>query len=218
MSRGMSSAHARPKPHECHPGEGFGDPHSTSSESSDSQIMTRVGADRSVARLLDAHYKRVWRLLRRLGVPTATVEDAAQEVFFIAARKLSTVTPGNEARYLYGISVRVAANRRRVSAVRHEQKDDDALARAVSGTPPADALLEHKQMRELLDLVLDALPDELRAAIVLFELEGFSEREIAELWELPLGTVASRLRRARAAFHRHAETLRSRYESRGGSE
>ena len=189
-----------------------------SERSSETLIMTQGELDRSVARLVETHYQRVWRVLRRLGVPAASVEDAAQEVFFTAARKLSSVIPGHEARYLYGIAVKVAANRRRASAVRHEQKDEAALADAISLVPPADALLERKQMRELLDLVLDALPDDLRAALVLFELEGFSEREIATLWELPLGTVASRLRRARAAFHREAEALRLRYERQGGSE
>jgi RNA polymerase sigma-70 factor (ECF subfamily) len=179
--------------------------------------MPTSGATRSVAELIQLHYQTMWRALRRLGVPSASAEDAAQEVFVIAARKLTTVTPGNEARYLYGIAVRVAANRRRTSAVRHEHKDDAALADAVSGAPLADALLERKQMRELLDLALDALPDDLRAALVLFELEGFSEREMAALWDVPLGTVASRLRRARAAFHREAEALRVRYERRGDS-
>lgn len=186
-----------------------------SEPASNAAIVTEGEADRSTAKLVAAHYQRIWRVLRRLGIPEATVEDAAQEVFFIAARKLRSVTPGNEGRYLYGISVKVAANRRRTSAARHEQKNEAALADAMSGVPAADALLERKRMREMLDLVLDALPDELRAALVLFELEGFSEREIATLWELPLGTVASRLRRARAAFHREAEALRLRYQSQG---
>lgn len=215
----MSSANIRPKVRQVDANEEARNADFVASErSSETRIMTEGADDRSVARLVETHYQRVWRVLRRLGVPTATVEDAAQEVFFTAARKLPTVTPGNEARYLYGIAVKVAANRRRTSAVRHEQKDDAALADAVSLVPPADTLLERKQMRQLLDLVLDSLPDDLRAALVLFELEGFSEREIATLWELPLGTVASRLRRARAAFHREAEALRVRYERQGGRE
>lgn len=214
----MSSANIRPRVRRDAGAEARRADFVASERSSETLIMTQGELDRSVARLVETHYQRVWRVLRRLGVPAATVEDAAQEVFFTAARKLPSVIPGNEARYLYGIAVKVAANRRRASAARHEQKDDAALADAVSLVPPADTLLERKQMRELLDLVLDALPDDLRAALVLFELEGFSEREIATLWELPLGTVASRLRRARAAFHREAEALRLRYEQKGGTE
>lgn len=215
----MSSANIRPRVRRVDASEEARNANFVASErSSETRIMTQGEVDRSVARLVEAHYQRMWRILRRLGVPAATAEDAAQEVFFTAARKLPSVTPGNEAKYLYGVAVKVAANRRRTSAVRHEQKDDAALADAVSLVPQADALLEHKQMRELLDLVLDALPDDLRAALVLFELEGFSEREIATLWELPLGTVASRLRRARAAFHREAEALRVRLERQGGVE
>jgi RNA polymerase sigma-70 factor, ECF subfamily len=80
---------------------------------------------------------------------------------------------------------------------------------AVSQAPAADALLEQRRLRELLDLALDELPHDLRTTLVLFELEGFSEREIAETCAVPLGTVASRLRRARQAFHKAALRLRA---------
>jgi RNA polymerase sigma-70 factor (ECF subfamily) len=164
--------------------------------------------DARLARLLELHYRSVWRAVRRLGVPSGSAEDAAQEVFIIAARKLPSIEAEGEARYLYGIAVRVAANRRRSSSARHELGDESAVLAAVSSSPHPEALLEQKRMRELLDVALDALPDDLRAALVLFEIEGFSEREIAEICGVPLGTVASRLRRARQAFHRAAERLR----------
>ena len=164
--------------------------------------------DERLARLLELHYRSVWRAVRRLGVPSGSAEDAAQEVFIIAARKLPSIEAEGEARYLYGIAVRVAANRRRSSAARHELGDEAAVLAAVSSSPHPEALLEQKRMRELLDVALDVLPDDLRAALVLFEIEGFSEREISEICGVPLGTVASRLRRARQAFHRAAERLR----------
>jgi RNA polymerase sigma-70 factor (ECF subfamily) len=162
-----------------------------------------------LAALLHRHYGSVWRAVRRFGVPSEAAEDATQEVFIIASRKLATILEGQEIRYLYGISMRVAANRRRSVAARREVADTDTVHAAASQAPPADALLEQRRLRELLDLALDELPDDLRTTLVLFELEGFSEREIAETCSIPLGTVASRLRRARQAFHKAALRLRA---------
>lgn len=159
--------------------------------------------------LLYRHYESVWRAVRRFGVPSEAAEDATQEVFIIASRKLATILEGQELRYLYGIALRVSANRRRSVAARREVADPDAIHAAVSQAPAADVLLEERRLRRLLDLALDELPDDLRTTLVLFELEGFSEREIAETCAIPLGTVASRLRRARQAFHKAALRLRA---------
>jgi RNA polymerase sigma-70 factor (ECF subfamily) len=165
-----------------------------------------------LAALLHRHYGGVWRAVRRFGVPSEAAEDATQEVFIIASRKLTTIVEGQELRYLYGIAMRVAANRRRAVAARREVADPDSVQAAVSPAPGADVLLEQRRLRELLDLALDELPDELRTTLVLFELEGFSEREIAATCSIPVGTVASRLRRARQAFHKAALRLRANLE------
>jgi len=172
----------------------------------------RMGFATDTARLtalLHEHYASVWRAVRRFGVPSEAAEDAAQEVFIVLARKLDTIREGHELRYLYGVAMRVAANRRRASVARREVADSETVRGAVSAAPAPDALLEQRKMRELLDLALDELSDELRSVLVLFEIEGFSEREIAETCAIPLGTVASRLRRAREAFHRTAQRLRA---------
>jgi RNA polymerase sigma-70 factor, ECF subfamily len=159
--------------------------------------------------MLHRHYTSVWRAVRRFGVPSDAAEDATQEVFIVASRKLATILEGQELRYLYGIAMRVAANRRRSVAARREVVDQDMVHAAVSQAPGADALLEQRRLRRLLDLALDELPHDLRTTLVLFELEGFSEREIAETCAVPIGTVASRLRRARQAFHKAALRLRA---------
>jgi RNA polymerase sigma-70 factor (ECF subfamily) len=75
-----------------------------------------------------------------------------------------------------------------------------------------------KEERALLDRVLDGMPDDLRTVFVLFVLEGTSTPEIAALLGLPSGTVASRLRRAREAFHdiaRRIQALHAKPERRG---
>jgi RNA polymerase sigma-70 factor (ECF subfamily) len=74
---------------------------------------------------------------------------------------------------------------------------DDLSARE----PDPEALAGQRRACEQLDRVLDALPLELRSVFVLFELEGMTSPEIASVAGLPLGTVASRLRRARERFH-----------------
>jgi len=164
--------------------------------------------DERLALLVHAHFDDVWRALRRLGVAEAGCDDASQEVFIIAARKLADIHLGGERHYLYGIAVRVAANTRRSQAARREQADETAVLGEPSPLPNSEALLEEKQARAFLDQVLDALPQDLRTAFVLFEIEGFSLRELEQLLDIPLGTVSSRLRRAREAFHQSARRIK----------
>src|ERR1043165_1590531 len=59
------------------------------------------------------HYDFVWRSVRRLGVPEDAVDDAAQEVFVVASRKLDAIGAGKEKAFLFGTAVRVAADTRR---------------------------------------------------------------------------------------------------------
>src|SRR5215204_1232739 len=150
-----------------------------------------------LAALLRREFKNVWRARRRLGVAEDATDDAAQEVFIVLARKLSEVAVGQERQFLMGVAMRVAANTRRNSAARHERASGDALLTAASQVPLSDALLDQKRMRELMDAVLDSMSADLRTAFVLFELEGFTIHEVAELLGVPTGTAASRLRRAR---------------------
>lgn len=166
-----------------------------------------------LARLLNEHFRMVWRALRRLGVPASSVDDAAQEVFIVASKKLDAIEPSHERRFLYGVALRVAANARRARAARPETLETQALERAPGSVPNPEVLLDRKRARERLDDALDALPDELRTAFVLFELEGCSAPEVAALVGIPVGTAASRLRRARAAFHAAVNELRERLSS-----
>jgi RNA polymerase sigma-70 factor (ECF subfamily) len=141
-------------------------------------------------------------------VPEATADDAAQEVFIIASRKLDSVEPGREKQFLHAVALRVAANARRARNVRPESAESPTIERAVASLPNPEALLDRKQARELLDSVLDVMPEDLRTAFVLFELEGYSGPEVAEMLEIPLGTATSRLRRARESFKESVARIR----------
>lgn len=165
-----------------------------------------------LAELLRTHFSQVWRALRRLGVPEHAVDDAAQEVFIVAAKKLETIAPAYERRFLYGVALRVAANARRARAARPERPETAELEETASAIPSPEALLDRKRARELLDTTLEAMPDDLRTAFVLFELEGCSAPEVAALLGIPIGTATSRLRRAREAFRAAVSKLRQRLE------
>jgi len=159
------------------------------------------------------HFDYVWRLLRRLGVREASVDDAAQQVFLTLSAKLSQVTPGKERAFLTGTAFRVASNQRRGERRSAECIAEEPIARAVDPTPSPEELLDASRQRMWLDRTLDRLPIELRAVLVLFELEDLTAPEIAQLLELPVGTVASRLRRARQLFLEAAEELRATLEA-----
>jgi RNA polymerase sigma-70 factor (ECF subfamily) len=165
-------------------------------------------AHRRLATLLEQHYRHVWRCLRGFGVPLDHVDDVSQQVFIIASTKIHEIAEGKERSFLTGTAVRLAANLRRVQGRCREQPDAEAGHDTESEMPSPEALLQRKQLRQLLDVALDSLPDELRAVFVIVELEGATRAEATEVLDLPAGTVASRLRRGRELFQRTANELR----------
>ncbi len=152
------------------------------------------------------HYEFVWRTLRRLGVLSHSVEDAVQQVLMVLARRIDDVEIGSERAFMVATAVRVAADARKKQVRLREELDPVALEARVSDAPSAEELLDRGRARELLDAVLLQMPDEMRTVFIFFEFEGMTMASIAELLGLPLGTVASRLRRARELF----ETLAAR--------
>ncbi len=165
--------------------------------------------------MFEAHYDVIWRTLRRLGVPDADVDDAAQKVFLIGAARLDDIVRGEEGRYLYGIALRVASEVRRRSPSRRETHDEQWLEALPDDAPNAeDALLAH-EARSAIDEVLAEMPDDQREVFVLVEIEELTLPVVAELASVPLGTATSRLRRARESFEQGVQRFRARrrYES-----
>jgi RNA polymerase sigma-70 factor, ECF subfamily len=152
-----------------------------------------------MAAMLDEHFVSVWRFLRRLGVPPADVDDYAQEVMLIAARKIAQIERGKERGFLFGVAHRVASDARRAHAHRGET-DDELLDQREDPSPGPEILVDHHRARTVLDQVLAAMPLDLRAVFVLTEIDELPMAQIADLLQLPMGTVASRLRRAREHF------------------
>ena len=164
-----------------------------------------------VRTLFQTHYAAVWRLLRRFGVPAAQLDDAAQEVFWVAARRFADIAAGREKAFLYGVALRVASNELRRAQANAEVTlpltDLELVLGDVAPTP--EESLEQRRALALLDRALARLPLELRTVLVLFELEGLEVSKIAEIEAIPLGTASSRLRRAREEFAAIAKRLRA---------
>ena len=167
-------------------------PASTNRDSGTAPAPTAAERER-LAAMFEAHYDLVWRVLRRVGLPDATAEDGAQQVFIIASRRMADIEVGKERAFLCATAVKVAGPLR--SRPKRDVPVEDA-PEPVDEHTPAD-LVHRKQQRALLDQFLGMLDDDLRTVLVLTELEGLSKREVAEALGIPEGTAASRLRRAR---------------------
>ena len=165
--------------------------------------------------LFDRNHASVWRLLRRLGVPPAQIDDAAQEVFWVATRRLADIKPDRERAFLYGVALRVAADDARRRRATPPLSEPEVLSRIVDDTPGPEEQFQQREARELLDVVLQRMPIELRTAFVLAELEGLEVRDIAALEGLPVGTASSRLRRAREEFGAITHRVRAELMARG---
>lgn len=168
--------------------------------------------------LVEEHYRFVWRLLRWLGVPESELDDRAQEVFLIAARRLSDIDSGRERGFLAGVVTRKAAAARRAMRARPNAVALDDIDPAANDPLP-DAQLETREAHVLLCEVLDSMAEDLRTVFSLFELEEVEIPEIARMLSIPIGTVGSRLRRARADFSQKARLVRARHAraNKGGS-
>lgn len=184
----------------------------------DQQLVERAqGGDKHAYELLIAKYqRRLSRLISRFVRDPAEVEDVTQEAFIKAYRALPTFR-GESAFYtwLYRIGINTAKNyllalKRRAptsttfDAEEAEGFDDAELLQEVS-TPENE--LMSKQVVEVVHSSLQQLPDDLRTALTLREIEGLSYEEIADVMNCPIGTVRSRIFRAREAIAQNLRPL-----------
>ncbi len=182
----------------------------------DQQLVVRAqhGDQQAYGLLVSKYQRKLARLLSRLIRDPAEVEDVAQETFIKAYRALGSFR-GDSAFYtwLYRIGINTAKNylvsqgRRAPTStdfdsVEAESFEEGELLRD-NNTP--ERMLFSKEIGETVNAAMEALPEELRTAITLREIEGMSYEDIAKMMDCPIGTVRSRIFRAREAV---AEKLR----------
>jgi RNA polymerase sigma-70 factor, ECF subfamily len=186
-------------------------------DDNDQQLVQRVQkGDKTAFDLLVRKYQhRVLKLVSRFVNDAAEAEDVAQEAFLKAYRALPAFR-GDSAFYtwLYRIAINTAkntlvSNRRRpvdfdLDLQDPEQHDRQSLLKD-SDTP--EGVLLTDEIRGVVERALEQLPEDLRTAIVLRELEGLSYEEIAEAMDCPVGTVRSRIFRAREAIDKKLKPL-----------
>ncbi|MBL8953099.1 MAG: sigma-70 family RNA polymerase sigma factor [Myxococcaceae bacterium] len=159
--------------------------------------------------LYDDHVDLAWRVLARLGVAAPDLEDAVQDVFIVAHRRLAQFRGDSKlSTWVTGIAVRVAHDYRRRDARKPaEPLEPHEAALEDRGVAPDDAV-SRAQAGDLLATLLARLEPSQREVFVLAELEQLSAPEIAELMGTPVNTVYSRLRLARERFNEGAAALR----------
>ena len=172
-------------------------------------VDARPADGSGIDRVYAEHVRYVWRCLRALGVRDAALDDAVHDVFLVVHEKLAQFD-GQAAltTWLYAIALRVARRARanaRKDAWRFAPVDgDDTLGNAALSQPSAsdhpEQALERGERLSLARRALDRLDDDKREAFVLSQVEQRSAPEIAEITGLPLNTVYSRVRAAKAAF------------------
>jgi RNA polymerase sigma-70 factor (ECF subfamily) len=174
------------------------------------------GDKQSFGLLVSKYQRKLGRLLSRLIRDPAEVEDVTQEAFIKAYRALPSFR-GESAFYtwLYRIGVNTAKNylvsqgRRAPTTTEFDSEEAESFEEGDQlrdiNTP--EHLLLTKQIGETVNAAMEALPEELRTAIMLRELEGLSYEEIATIMDCPIGTVRSRIFRAREAVAQKLQPL-----------
>ncbi|CAD86243.1 MULTISPECIES: RNA polymerase sigma factor RpoE [Nitrosomonas] len=177
----------------------------------DQQLVEQVqrGDKRAFDLLVIKYQRRLARLLSRFIRDPAEVEDITQETFIKAYRALPSFR-GDSAFYtwLYRIGVNTAKNflvsqGRKLPATVNgfgtEEAENFEGADQLREVNTPESELMGKQVAQTVNQALEALPEELRTAIILREIEGLSYEEIADIMNCPIGTVRSRIFRAREA-------------------
>ncbi|HEY8242299.1 MAG: RNA polymerase sigma factor RpoE [Vicinamibacteria bacterium] len=177
----------------------------------DQQLVERAqkGDKRAFELLVLKYQRKLGRLLSRLVRDPGEVEDVTQEAFIKAYRALPNFR-GDSAFYtwLYRIAINTAKNylvalgRRAPTTTEYDNEEaesfEDADALRDSSTPEGELL--GKEIATTVNKAMEALPEDLRTAITLREIEGLSYEEIATVMNCPIGTVRSRIFRAREAI------------------
>ena len=158
-------------------------------------------------RLMTQHLSFVVSVLYRAGVRDGDIDDLAQRVFLTALRKVDRILPDKERAFLHTVAQREAGHARRSYRRRREVGDDGVVQETTPSVRP-DELVLRKQALLSIATVIDGMGVDLRTVFMLHELHEMPLPEVSEKLGLPLGTVKTRLRRARAILAEGVRSLR----------
>lgn len=165
-----------------------------------------------------AWYDEVSRWIRAMGGPDAEREDLVQDVFVVVHRRLQDFDGRNLPGWLYQIARRRVRDFRRLLWVKNLLLRRSPLPEGLTVVSPGPAEdLETKEKRQLLEGLLEMLNESERAALVLFEVEGYSGQQIAELQGVALNTVWARIHKARKKLQQRLERFEKADQRRLGS-
>ncbi|MDF3066371.1 MAG: hypothetical protein K0R38_1972 [Polyangiaceae bacterium] len=165
--------------------------------STEAEVARQAASRLRLEQMFNDHHDFIWRLIRRLGLSRGAADDAAQQVFLVAAERILDIQEGRERAFLFGTALRVS---RRVS--RNEKRwvlEDDMDFRNSAALRPEE-LADQRRAVDLMGRILANMDHDLKTVFILAELEGMTMPQVSSLLEIPLGTATSRLRRAREAF------------------
>jgi RNA polymerase sigma-70 factor (ECF subfamily) len=150
------------------------------------------------ASVYEEHFAFVWRSLRRLGVASAQLDDASQDVFLVIYRRLDDFEGRSSVKtWIFGIVLKIVRTYKRTAARKPTEPLEGDIAALAS---PAEELTDAARAARLMHSLLDELDDAPRAVFVLSELEEMTAPEISAALGVNLNTVYSRLRAARRDF------------------
>lgn len=154
-----------------------------------------------------SRFDDVARWARALGANPADIEDLTQEVFIIVRRKLASFDGRNLPGFLYRIVQRTVRDHRRSAWIRRLLSRRSPLAGLPARGPNALQVLQKREEQRVVEGILARMSEKRRATFVLYEIEGYSGEEIAQIQSLPLKTVWTRLHHARKDFLRMVSQL-----------
>lgn len=164
----------------------------------DPPLRERVYDLSSFESVYNAWFRDVLRWIRAFGAPAADQDDLLQEVFVVVHRRLSHFDGANLAGWLYRITAHQVRDHRRLRWVRTVLRRSVPVSHRLESPGPTPLMmLETREKQALLQRLLVHLSEPLRVTFVLFEVEGYTGEEIAELQQVPINTVRARIHRAR---------------------
>lgn len=182
---------------------------------------TRAGDAKAFELLVLKYQRRIQRLIGRMVRDVDRVEDIAQETFIRAYRALHQFR-GDAQFYTWLYRIAVNTAKKSLMELKHDPTVSESALRAADDedeTSPArneptteetpESVLAAKEIGAMVNAAMDALPEDLRQAVVLREIEGLSYEEIAAVMNCPIGTVRSRIFRAREAISAKVKPLLS---------